>query len=150
MEFHRLWSDGNSCPEIVVFTFAAENMPKLCTKFFEIHDFTEPLTVVSNLREHFIAGQHRLLGIRNEETSQHQLAVKMLELLLLRIFMQNQAYELPSKTQSAKNYARIVIFLENNVDKNLSGSQIAVLCNIGTANLKNLFHLCWHRCHELF
>lgn len=139
MEFHRLWSEGNSCSEIVVFTFAAENMPKLSTKFFEIHDFTEPLDVVSNLREHFIAGPYRLLGIRNEETCQHQLAVKMLELLLLRIFMQNRVYELPSKTQSAKNYAQIVIFLENNVDKNLSVPEIATLCNMGTANLKKTF-----------
>lgn len=139
MEFHRLWSENNSCPEIVVFTFAAENMPKLSSKFFEIHNFTEPSDVVSNLREHFIASQYRLHGIHNEETLQHQLAVKLLELLLLRIFMQNRVCELPPKTQSAKNYARIVTFLENNVDKNLSVPEIAALCKMGTANLKKTF-----------
>lgn len=141
MEFHRLWSEGNSCPEIVIFTFSAENMPKLKSKFFEFHDYSEPSEVVKDLREHFIASQYRLHGILNEETFHHQLAVKRLELMLLNIFMQAHPHKLPPKTQSAKSYTQIVIFLENNIDKNLSVPEIAAMCNIGTANLKKIFSI---------
>lgn len=35
MEFHRLWSEGNSCPDIIIFSFSADMMPEYSSKILK-------------------------------------------------------------------------------------------------------------------
>ena len=140
MEFHRLWSEGNSNPDIIIFSFAASNTPKLNSKIFEINDLSAPAYILKQLQKAFVfSGGINVRGIVSENTPDYQLAVKSLELFLLSLFSQKFITKPTRKTISAKNYSTIVTILENNIDKNLSVPDIAALCNMSIPNLKKTF-----------
>ena len=63
MEFHRLWSEGNTCPQIVIFTFAAENMPKLSSQIFEIGNIAETVGVFEKIQSSFDVAGFNVKGI---------------------------------------------------------------------------------------
>lgn len=142
MEFHRLWSEGNSEPEIIIFSFSAVNAPKLSGKIFEVKDFSLPVEVLAQIQDSFeLSHGYNIIGISEENSYDYQLPVKLLELYMLRLFTQKMKPLLPRKSLSAKKYSTIVNVLENNIDKNLSVADIAGMCNMGISNLKKTFSI---------
>lgn len=142
MEFHRLWSEGNSEPEIIIFSFSAVNVPRLSSKIFEASDLSEPSEVLVQIDNSFeLVHGYNIIGINDERSPHYQLAVKLLEIYMLRLFTQKMKPLPPRKSLSARNYSTIVNVLENNIDKNLSVPDIARLCNMGISNLKKTFSI---------
>ena len=139
MEFHRLWSEGSTCPEIVIFSFAADNMPEYSSKLFELKSLSRPTEILSELRGAFEITAGTAIKIKDNNGLKHQLAVKQLEIFLMDTVSQKFEKNTVLKTRTAKNYNAIVTVLENNVDKNLSVSDIAKMCNISEINLKKTF-----------
>ena len=142
MEFHRLWSEGDSSPKIAIISFSCQNMPKLKSRFFSIEEFNEKniVLLINAIRSEFVTNNVSLTGIKNTNTVEYQILIKKLESFILSILPKNiTTVEIPA-SQSAKNYSEIIKILENNLDKNLKISEIAKMCNMSEINLKKTFN----------
>ena len=137
MEFHRLWSEGNTCPELVIFSFAAKNVPEYSSKIFEIEDISAPGKILEEIRKNFDAEDFALKNIKN--SMGYQLSVKKLEMFLIENVSQKLTGEQTIKSKAAENYAAIVNVLENNIDKNLVISDVARMCRMSEINVKKTF-----------
>lgn len=139
MEFHRLWSEGNSNTKIIVFSFGAVGMPKYSSKVFEIPDLDKASELLSEIHSQFKNDKLNILGINEPNKIDYQLTIKRLEMFILTTLSQKTEKNDIVKSQAAKNYTNIVNILESNIDKNLSVSDIAILCNMSQINLKKTF-----------
>lgn len=141
MEFHRLWSEDNSEPTVVIFSFNAENLPPLQSKVFGITDLGEPERVLKKIQNCFTYEDNYYLiddAVEGRET-ETQIAIKALEVFILNTITGIRLKDNSSKSRSALNYSAIVEVLENNLDKNLSVSEIAKLCHMSEVNVKKTF-----------
>lgn len=139
MEFHRLWSEGNSNTKIIVFTFGAVGMPKYSSKIFEIPNLKSASDLLDEIHSNFKNDNLNLLGINEPSKITYQLTIKKLEMFILTSLSQKAEKNDIVKSQTAKNYTNIANILESNIDKNLSVSDIAELCNMSQINLKKTF-----------
>lgn len=138
MEFHRLWSEGSTCPEIIVFSFDAKNVPAYSSKIFEFSDVTKPKMILEEIRHNFNFRDYSAGGpVRDRAGS--QVALKKLEIFLIEALSQKLAEGVNVKSRTAENYRAIVTLLESSIDKNLSVSEIAKMCNMSEINLKKTF-----------
>lgn len=142
MEFHRLWSESNSSPEIITISFSCRNMPALNSHLFKLNPFNskEALSVLSSIRRTFETDESSVTGILSPHTLDYQITVRKLELFILNILSENITDVTLPSLQSAKNYSEIIKLLENNLDKNLSIAEIAKMCNMSEINLKKTFN----------
>lgn len=141
MEFHRIRSTGNSTPTVIIFSFAAENMPKYQSKIFEITDLKEPANILKNLHEYFKFDGMFLVDIKNRSEVFYQLALKELESFVLRTISRQMKTKKIQKSRTAMNYSTIINIMEENLGKNLSVAEIAELCSMSEVNLKKTFSL---------
>ncbi len=141
MEFHRIRSVGNYTPTVIIFSFAAENMPQYQSKIFEISDTREPSKVLDNICEAFDYEGIHTTAIKDEESIYYQLALKGLEAFLLRTISRQMQTKKLLKSRTEKNYTGIINVMEENLGKSLSVGEIAELCNMSEVNLKKTFSL---------
>lgn len=141
MEFHRLWSEESSTPSIAIFSFNAENFPALKSKIFGVKDLDEPKRVLGKIAQAFTyCGDSVLIDKRIDgKETEAQIAIKRLELYVMNTVTGITIKDSSSKSRSAVNYSSIVEVLENNLDKNLSISDIAKLCHMSEVNVKKTF-----------
>lgn len=139
MEFHRLWSEGNSHPKIVIFSFSAVSMPKYSSKIFEIEDLEIPVEILKDIYSAFKTEYVSIVDIKDRDNIHYQVTLKKLEIFILHTISQKIRKNDTVKSQPAKNYSTIVNVMENNIDKNLSVREIADLCNMSEINLKKTF-----------
>ena len=139
MEFHRLWSEGSTCPKIIIFSFEAENVPEYSSKIFEVDDVLYPEMVLGMIRRNFGAEEYELTDMVEKQGISYQLAVKKLEMYILDTVSQKVEEHSLIKSKAAENYTAIIKVLENNIDKNLLVSEIAKMCNMSEINLKKTF-----------
>ena len=137
-EFHNLWSAKNEA-SILIFTFCAKNLPLPTSQIFEIRDLQEPFAVLREIEETFEIQKFYATSIRRGCETGAAIAIKHLELFLLKALTADSERERRHTSQSAKHYAEAVRFLEKNLHKNLSVAQIAAHCNLGEVNLKKIF-----------
>ena len=142
MEFHRLWSEGNSSPDVIIISFTCKNMPKLKARLFKINSANrkEVASLLKQLRKTFTTDDVSLTGINEPDSFDYQIATQELEIFLLKILSENITEVIHSTQQSAKNYTEIINVLENNLNKRLSIAEIANLCKMSELNLKKTFH----------
>ena len=139
MEFHRLWSEGGSCPEIIIFSFAALNVPEYSSKLFEVRNMEIPKRVLSEIEAAFVFNGGCVKKIKNSACLDSQIALKELEMFLLQTLSQRSVQKVAKSTGTARNYNVIVTVLENNIDKSLSVADIARMCGMSEINLKKTF-----------
>lgn len=139
MEFHALWSEGGTSPTVIVITFSASNIPCYSSKIFDSCDSLRAKEILDRLKKNFDIPINSFIGIKNENSTDYQIAVKELEIFLLSTLPKAGHKAQVLSSQSAKNYAKIVKILENNIDKRLSVSDIARLANMSEINLKKTF-----------
>lgn len=137
MEFHRLWCEGNES-EIIVITFDAENMITCESKIFKIHDIKTAENIINKIRSSFYTSGDFITGFDNTSHT-YQTVIKTLELFLLTITNSISTPANPLQNRATRNYLTIVNYLENNLDKPLSLSQIASACNTSEATLTKTF-----------
>ena len=139
-EFHNLWSEKDKPSSFIIFTFSARNIPYPETRVFSIPDLALPDAILKDMRNSFLVSETCVLGIKEGCERQSAIAVKRLELFLLEtLCTSNDATRAISTSQSSKNYATVVRFLEANLAQNLTVTEIAKACNMGEVNLKKTF-----------
>ena len=139
MEFHRLWSEGNSPASIIIFSFAATKMPKYPNKTFELTSPHVPANLLSQIKDAFETSFINVTGVRKGSDIKATLAIKNLEVFLLELMSQKLESSNHIKSRIAKNYSTIIKILEENQHKNLLISDIAKMCNMSEVNLKKTF-----------
>ena len=139
MEFHRLWSEGSTRPEIIIFTFGAENMPHYSSKIFEIEDVFQADKILEDIQKGFGTADFQDVDGVKINGIKYQTAVKKLEIFILETISQKLIEDMPVKTKGAGNYAKAVSVMEENLEKNLSVSDIAKMCNMSEIGLKKTF-----------
>ena len=139
-EFHNLWRERGREAGFVIFTFSANKLALPDSRIFEVRDLTEPVDILTDLRASFQRHKGWIEGVREGEEQKATLALKRLELFLLQtVFESKLQKEGNPLSQSAKNYAVAVKFLEENLHRNLSVGEIAEGCRMGEVNLKKIF-----------
>jgi AraC-like DNA-binding protein len=137
MEFHRVWSSGNS-GRIIVFSFGAEGLPMDVGGSFAVCDSQQADMLLKQLKECFQREGINIVGMVQPQSSAHIL-LKQWELFILELLGQKKQLQHEERTRTAKNYAAIVKVLEEHVHENLTIAQIAELCNMGQVSMKQTF-----------
>ena len=127
MEFHSIWSEKGTAPEVVILSFYAKQMPKLESRICKLSE-----EVIDEIHK-LIEEAEQIFTYPDEEKIQLT-EVKQGKLLM----SQNDGFY--HSSQSAKNYRFILSVLEKNLYKKLTVSEIAVLCNMSESNLKKIFY----------
>ena len=139
MKLHKLWVEGDESSRIVAFTFSASNMPDCPLNIFNI----ESMELVENTYElissSFEMQDISIASIKPEKKLLSDIAVKQLELLLLRTILCGTESSIKETSIGAKQFESIVRLLSSNIDKPLSVSDIARLSKTSESTLKKLF-----------
>ena len=137
MEFHRVWSAGNT-GRIIVFSFGAEGLPMDAGGSFAVEDPGRADMLLKRLKECFQRKGINIVSMQQTQSSAYIL-IKQWELFILELISQNKQLRHEDKSRTAKNYAAIVKVLEEHVHENLTIAQIAALCNMGQVSMKQTF-----------
>lgn len=139
-EFHNLWSERGRAAGFVIFTFSAQSLIPPPSRIFKVRDLTEPADILTEMRASFQRHKGWIEGVREGCEQKATLALKRLELFLLQTIFENEPQKLGKPlAESAKHYAAVVRFLEENMHRSLSVREIADACRIGEVNLKKIF-----------
>lgn len=142
MEFHRLWSEKQTEPHIIVLSFAVDNMPAVKEKLFRLTE--EELETIRHLsRQTDLVFDRRknilIKSVRPGMEYDMHLFVDTFERVLLQMIKENGETILPVPSASAKNYKCIVTELERAVGENLTLDELAKRCGMSTASVKKTF-----------
>ena len=139
-EFHNVWSEKGHEAGLLIFTFSADHLPNLPSRIFEVSELAVPVDILTEIRSAFQRHKGWIEGVREGCEQKAELALKRLELFLLQTFFENAPQKSgASLPQSAKHYADVVKFLEENLHRALSVAEIAKECRVGEVNLKKIF-----------
>ena len=144
MEFHKLWSSGGTEPHVIILTFSAngEAMKYFENSVFNISADTanELFGVFEEINISFNRSSDSRLSLKEncEEYRLNILAVKI-EMLLLKILQGTRQRVKEDIHASAQIYRKIISIMEENIDKNLSISDIAKKCEISESYMKKIF-----------
>lgn len=136
MEFHALWSDRGSEPEILIFSFRAEEFPALLRGVYALSP-----ELIGELKEiHRLAQRAFSLGEIDvgSVTEAHRAATvcKRLELFLLSVLFSGKDANSEYKGRSAENYYHVLSVMERKLCEGLSVSELAALCRMSVPALE--------------
>ncbi len=135
MQFHNITAMGNST--IAVFTFSGNNIPALENKVIEIGNFSRVKQLLELVKKHFVMLKKFSIIEPKTPDNAHLIYIKRLELFLLELAGN---YSADSKVpKSAENYTFIIKTITDNIEKRLSVTEIAALCNMSEINLQKTF-----------
>lgn len=138
MQFHNITAMGNAGSAIAVFSFHGEGIPQIQDKVIEIGDLSAVKSLLELVDKHYKLHHGFIIKEPKNKNNAHLIYVKRLELFLLKL-----ASGLTEKNQtvsrSAENYAAIVETIKNNLERRLSVSELADLCNMSKINLQKTF-----------
>ncbi|MBQ2967081.1 MAG: AraC family transcriptional regulator [Clostridia bacterium] len=143
LEFHSIWSESGTAPEVVIFSFYAEKMPETDGRLFNLNtEVTERLRRLALKAKTVFSYENSQIEITNVLHGKERdasLIFTELESLIQMILMEKKANLSVHQSQSAKNYMNVLAVLEDNLYKKLTVSEIAKLCNTSESNLKKIF-----------
>ena len=138
MQFHNITAMGNTPSSVSIFTFSGENIPQLQNKICEIRDLSVVKMLVELANKYYISDFGFDIKDTKSKNNHHLIYVKQLELFLLTLEtdFSNKAQ---NNSKCAENYSVIVNTLNNNLNKRLSVTELACLCNMSEINLQKTF-----------
>lgn len=140
MEFHNLWSAGNSDPTIIVISFSVVGMPQYFHRIFEVENMSIPIGILDNIKQNFeVYEEDFIVGIKEKGDIDRQIAVKQLEIFLLNGLHACWQMSKDIVPCGSSNYVAAIRVLDNNIEKRLSVSEIANMCNMSEINLQKTF-----------
>lgn len=137
MQFHNITAMGNTPSSITVFSFSGENIPSIENKVIEIGDFSRVKQLLELAKKHYVIRHKFSIKEPKIQGDGHLIYVKRLELFLLELASASLDDVKPSK--GAENYAYILKTIHDNIEKRLSVTNIATLCNMSEINLQKTF-----------
>ena len=132
MEFHRIWSEGDTCPHLMILSFRAggSDMARLEKGCF----------VLDPAQRNRFEGITAMFRQARETPSPRTvtLTAVLLEGFLLRL---TKAEELGHQEASGKDaqYTKIVNVMKENCHKSMSLEELASQCGLSVSNMKRIF-----------
>lgn len=142
MEFHRLWSENQTKPHIIIFSFVADIMPYMKERRFTmkeewlhiLHGLIERRDSIFDVKEGL-----EIIKIKPGKSIQAHIFVSEFEDILLKSLEQKERWILPFTSQSAQNYRKIVRILDEHLDEQLTLSKLAELAQMSQSAIKKTF-----------
>lgn len=142
MEFHSFWSEKDTCPDIIVVTFAGDIMPAMKEWRFRPgkKEVTELCELLSSLARIFQIEQRILVEkvLPGKEAEAH-LFVSRLENILLAACTREEEDFTRIRSAGAENYRTVVRVLEEHVAQRLTVSEVARMCSMSESAIKKTF-----------
>lgn len=139
MEFHAIWSDCGSEPEIIIFSFRADRISAPARGVFALSpERTEELKEALRLAKRaFTFGGDRSECVENVKDAAAAAAVcKKLELFLLSALYAGADPDPKYRGRSAENYYHILSVMESHLCEGLGVSELASLCRMSVPALE--------------
>lgn len=144
MEFHKLWSGGGTEPHVMILTFDASGT---AMKQFEDSVFLMPADGVKELFRVFEEinkvfrrkSESRLVLKENYDEYRMNMIAVRIEAMLLSILGGRKQTVKEDYHSSAEIYRKIIKVMEENIEKNLSVTELADICGISESYLKKIF-----------
>ena len=141
MEFHRLWSEADTSPRLIVTAFEASgaDMELLEKGIFEVPQQQRMLLEAAVQEANKIYDGYKR---RTEQAEQRALQMMRLYLELFLQFFVRAGRQKPTRSSAAgaKLYRSAAEYLKMQVEQRLSVEEIAAHCHTSVSNLKKVFH----------
>ena len=158
-EFHAIWEEGRSAPEAIIFSFSAPLFPKIKGHVYaltptlvkEMKGMYDEAQRVFDIVPMTVEGRESLpesngktalsdgIEVRSIKDGMGNAACRFVK--RLEIFL-SESLELLSDGESepfgkgSENYERIISVMEENIDKNLTATELAALCKMSVPTLE--------------
>lgn len=142
MEFHSFWAQKDTCPDIIVITFAGDIMPAMKEWRFrpggkaveELCDLISSLPRIFQIEKRILVEK-----VHAGREAEAHLFVSRLENILLEACIGEEEDFTRIRSAGAENYRTVVRVLEEHVDSRLTVSEVARLCGISESSIKKTF-----------
>lgn len=143
MEFHRIWSEEQSTPRIIIISFDTSSRPCFAGTVFrldeeELETFAQSYRGIADCCE---ISSRRVVRTLEGRESELEIALCSLESLFLRIFAQNPSRSpvQTSGSESAMKYRDIMKFLNDSINVRISIADVARACGMSESGTKQIF-----------
>ena len=135
-QFHAIWSDYGSSPEILIFSFRAEKFPEENDRIDTLTpEQTEEIKAIYSAAERaFVLEDINVNGVRSE--TEAEAVVKRLEIFLLSVLGAGGAHAEKAYSRSGDNYYHVVSVMEKNLGKGLTAETLAKKCGMSAPALE--------------
>ncbi len=145
MEFHKLWGADGTSPRVLICSFDSEgNYSHKLSGVYHLSDVAldEMNSLLNYLYREFNSvslKETNYFNIIDKNEVALQIILNKLELILLYLSRLNQIEQKASPNEKMRLYTKVVEILEEHIYDKITISQIAEMCNVSTATIKNCF-----------
>ncbi len=135
-EFHAIWSDYGSSPEILIFSFRAEKFPEIQDRIYALtpEQIEEIKALYSAAERAFVLEDINVKGVRSQAEAEK--IVRRLEIFLLSVFDTGNGRAEQAHSRSGENYYHIVSVMERNLEKVMTADELAKQCGMSVPALE--------------
>ena len=135
-EFHAIWSDYGSSPEILIFSFRAEKFPEIQDRIYALmrEQIEEIKALYSAAERAFVLEDINVKGARSQAEAEK--IVRRLEIFLLSVLDTGNGRAEQAYSRSGENYYHIVSVMERNLEEELTADSLAKQCGMSVPALE--------------
>lgn len=135
-EFHAIWSDYGSSPEILIFSFRAERFPEIQDRIYALtpEQIEEIKAVYSAAERAFVLEDINVKEVRSH--SEAEKIVRRLEIFLLSVLDAGNGRAELTYSRSGENYYHIVSVMERNLEEVMTADALAKECGMSVPALE--------------
>lgn len=135
-EFHAIWSDYGSSPEILIFSFRAEKFPEIQDRIYALtpEQIEEIKALYSAAERAFVLEDINVKGVRSQAAAEK--IVRRLEIFLLSVLDTGNGRTEKLNSRSGENYYHIVSVMERNLEKVMTADELAKQCGMSVPALE--------------
>ena len=123
-EFHAIWSDYGSSPEILIFSFRAEKFPEIQDRIYALmpEQIEEIKALYSAAERAFVLEDINVKGVRSQAEAEK--IVRRLEIFLLSVLDTGNGRTEKLNSRSGENYYHIVSVMEKRARARKDGEEV--------------------------
>ena len=135
-QFHAIWSDYGSSPEILIFSFRAEKFPEIQDRIYALtpEQIEEIKALYSAAERAFVLEDINVKGVRSQAEAAK--IVRRLEIFLLSVLDTGNGRTEKLNSRSGENYYHIVSVMEKNLEEVMTADELAKQCGMSVPALE--------------
>ena len=135
-QFHAIWSDYGSSPEILIFSFRAEKFPEIQDRIYALtpEQIEEIKSVYSAAERAFVLDDINVKRVRSQAEAEK--VVRRLEIFLLSVLDTGNGRAEQAYSRSGENYYHIVSVMERNLEEEMTADSLAKQCGMSVPALE--------------
>lgn len=137
-EFHAIWEENSSQPDVIVFSFSAHPFPRIAGKIFNIGEEgkKESRNLLRLVKDCFLTRKSYIEKIKDGAEIQSALVLKKLEIFILNYLCDSWGNEANNFSNSSEIFSNIISVMESNLEASLDINKIATHCKISVSTLE--------------